>query len=819
MIYPDRFEEKTGFRPVRDLVKAHCLSDLGRAEVDEIEFSTDYETVSRRLEQTGEMKAIIESEEALPLEGLSDCTDLLRQIVPPGTFLPPKELLAVRKLLAVMTDVEGYFRRSRNEEGHSRFPRLDSLAGGLSVFPYIISIIDRVLDKYGNIKDNATPELADIRSRLRSTAGTINSIMRRVLSRAVTEGWVEKDAAPSIRDGRLVLPVAPMNKRRISGIVHDESASGKTVFIEPAEVVEANNKIRELEMEERREIARIMSEIASEIRPEIPSILDSASVLGELDFIRAKAYFAIDTDGVLPHLSDKTEIEWYHACHPVLKLSLERHGKEIVPLDITLSPEKRILVISGPNAGGKSVCLKTVGTLQYMVQCGLLPPVYDNSHFGIFDDIFVNIGDDQSIEDDLSTYSSHLRSMKLILKDGGAKSLILIDEFGGGTEPQIGGAIAQALLKQFNEKRMWGVITTHYQNLKHFAEETEGLVNGSMLYDRQKMQPMFRLSIGNPGSSFAIEIARKIGLPQSIIDDASEIVGSDYVNLDKYLLDIARDRRYWENKRQNIRLKEKKIEQTLERYENDAETLRQNRRAILEEARVEAQRILDSSNASIERTISDIRKAQAEKEKTLEARQRLREERERLEKEEAKAAENHPLLKNAPKQKKKKAIEQTQPRREATIQIGNHVRLDGQGTVGTVLEINGQKATVAFGMLKTAVELKRLTPTMARPDSGAKKSSFLSSQTTDSLRDRQLRFKQEIDVRGMRVDEATQAITYFIDDAIQFGATRVRILHGTGTGALRQSIRQYLKTVSGVESFYDEDVRLGGAGITIVNLD
>ncbi|MDE7470361.1 MAG: endonuclease MutS2, partial [Paramuribaculum sp.] len=417
--------------------------------------------------------------------------------------------------------------------------------------------IDRILDKYAEVRDSASPELADIRSRLQSMGGTVNAVMRRVLSRAVADGLVDQDTAPAVRDGRLVLPVAPMNKRRINGIVHDESASGKTVFIEPAEVVEVNNRIRELQMEERREIVRILIAAADELRPHIPAMSAMSDVIGRIDFVYAKALYAAEVDGRLPHLSAKPELEWYHACHPGLLVSLRKQDKEIVPLDITLTPKQRLLIISGPNAGGKSVTLKTVGALQYMAQCGVLPPVYENSHFGIFEDIFIDIGDDQSIENDLSTYSSHLRNMRRFISDGRAASLALIDEFGAGTEPQIGGALAQAILHRFNEKGMWGVITTHFHNLKQFAEDTEGLVNGSMLYDRQQMRPLFRLSIGNAGSSFAVEIARKIGLPADIIAEAEEIVGSDYVKMDRYLLDIARDRRYWENKRQSIRVKEK----------------------------------------------------------------------------------------------------------------------------------------------------------------------------------------------------------------------------------------------------------------------
>lgn len=816
MIYPDKIEQKIGFDGVRGRISRSCLTEGGRRYCEEMSFMTTFDAVEQALTATAEMLASLRSDEAVPLDGITDIDTLLMSIRVPGTFLPVNDLNAVRKMIGCVGDVAAYFSRHCADGVRTPYPVLDSLAADLVPLPAIAATIDRSIDRFGNVKDNASPELAEIRSRLRAMSGRVNSIMRRVISNAVGQGWIDSDTTPSVRDGRLVIPVSPMNKRKINGIVHDESASGKTIYIEPAEVVEVNNQTRELEMEERREITRILIMIADELRPHIDELLAAADVLSRLDFIRAKAVFASETGGNLPNLSPEVELEWYHACHPMLQMSLQRQGKEIVPIDITLTHEKRLLIISGPNAGGKSVCLKTVGTLQYMAQCGILPTLYENSHVGIFSDIFVDIGDDQSIEDDLSTYSSHLRNMKFMLARGGNASLVLIDEFGGGTEPQIGGAIAQAILRQFNDNRMWGVITTHYQNLKHFAEDTAGLVNGSMLYDRHLMQPMFKLSIGNPGSSFAIEIARKTGLPASIIAEAEEIVGSDYVNLDNYLLDITRDKRYWENKRTAIRQKEKKLEQLIAQYTEDADSLRQRRREIIEEARREAKQILDGSNATIERTIHEIKSAQAEKEQTLAARRKLREERLALEQT---GNNDHPLLKKAPRNKKKGPDRQpVAPKTE--ISVGDNVKLDGHGTVGTVLEISGKNAIVSFGNLKTSVKIDRLTPTNAKVDTGAKKaSSFVSSSTGDAIRSRQLNFKQEIDVRGMRVDEAVQAVTYFIDDAIQFNARRVRILHGTGTGALRQYIRQYLSTLGGIASFHDEDVRLGGAGITVVEID
>lgn len=816
VIYPESFEHKIGFATVREWLKERCESSIGMEYCDAMSFSSDYDEVLGKLKATEEMVAINASDNDFPLHGVVDVARILDEARIPGTFISQQDMLHVRQAVSVMTDISEFFSSNRNDEGVSVYPELDKLAEGIGSFPMVLRSIDKVLDRYGNVKDSASPELRDIRNQLASTSGAINSMMRRVIAKAVDAGYMDSDVSPSMRDGRLVIPVAPMNKRRINGIVHDESASGKTVYIEPAEIVEANNRVRELQMEERREVIRILMALTDELRPQIPDIKGSLSVVGELDFIKAKALFAEETGAHLPVLEAGPQMEWYHAVHPVLLKSLSKQGKEIVPLDIVLSEINRIAIISGPNAGGKSVCLKTVGIVQYMTQCGMLPPLYENSHVGIFEDIFVDIGDDQSLEDDLSTYSSHLRNMKFFLQKGDASTLILIDEFGGGTEPQIGGAIAQAVLKQLNDKRIWGVITTHFQNLKHFAEDTDGLINASMLYDRHLMKPMFKLSIGNPGSSFAVEIARKIGLPESIISDAESIVGSDYINMDKYLLDIARDKRYWENKRLSIRQKEKKIESRLAQYEEDAEQLRERRREIINEAKEEAKKILESSNASIERTIHEIRMSQADKERTVEARKKLQEEKKSIL--EGKNKEND-LLRKAPKRNASK--EKREPANSEPINVGDNVKLDGQGTVGEVLEIQGKNATVAFGMLKTQVKVSRLKKTLVNAQSGAKPGLNIVSggATSDSQRERQLNFSQEIDVRGMRVDEAVQALTYYIDDAIRFSAKRVRILHGTGTGALRQYLRQYLDTVPGIKSYHDEHVQFGGAGITVVEFE
>lgn len=822
MIYPDKFEEKTGFAKIRGEVKSLCLTPMGRDCVDMMAFSPDASEVENRLKATAQMLTVIEGDEELPLGSTDNLELMLASIKPEGTLLTSRELYRLMSTLRMVDRLDKFFARFRNEEGVSLYPELDATVRQLTTFPMVISAIDSVIDRNAEVKDSASAELASIRSRKQALGGTASSVLRRVMARAVEEGIIDSSATPAMRDGRLVLPLSPMHKRKMPGIVHDESATGKTIFIEPAEVVEVNNRMRELEMEERREINRILIATASLIRPHIPGLLLMAAVIGRLDFIHAKARYAVKVGGRMPRLLSEPDLEWYHARHPVMLAALESRGEEIVPLDITLTPANRILVISGPNAGGKSVVLKTVGVVQYMIQCGLLPPLYENSCAGIFEDIFIDIGDDQSIEDALSTYSSHLRNMKRLIASGGGKSLVLIDEFGAGTEPQIGGALAQAILFRLNQNGVWGVITTHFQNLKRFAEETPGLVNGSMLYDRREMKPLFKLVVGTAGSSFAIEIARNTGLPADIIEMAQEIVGSDYVKMDRYLLDIARDRRYWDNKRNSIRVKEKKLDEILQQYESDAQILRQKRREIIEEANTEAKHIIDSANATIERTVSEIRKAQAEREKTLEARRKLRDDRVALEHVDTAAdADNHPLLKKVPRRARKninapigqKAEEKTE------IKVGMAVKLDGQGQAGRVTEVNGSNVTVVFGMLKTTVPVARLKPTLASPDKGVSKAaSFVSVSTSEDMRSRQLNFKQEIDVRGMRAAEAVQAVTYFIDDAIQFGVSRVRILHGTGYGVLRQYIRDYLRGVNGVVSAHDEDVRFGGAGITVVNL-
>ncbi len=843
MIYPQNFEQKIGFDQIRQLLREKCLSTLGEERVTDMAFSDRFGEVEERLEQVTEFVRILQEEDNFPAQYFFDVRPSLKRIRVEGMYLDEQELFDLRRSLETIRDIVHFLQKNEDEEdGTSPYPCLKRLAGDITVFPQLIGKINGILSPYGKIKDNASAELARIRRELASTMGNISRSLNSILRNAQSEGVVDKDVTPTMRDGRLVIPVVPALKRKIKGIVHDESASGKTVFIEPAEVVEANNRIRELEGDERREIIRILMEFSNLLRPSIPDVLLSYEFLAEIDFIRAKALFSEQITGLKPAFENKQVLDWTIAVHPLLQLSLAKHGKKVVPLDIELNGQQRILIISGPNAGGKSVCLKTVGLLQYMLQCGLLIPMHERSHAGIFSNIFIDIGDEQSIEDDLSTYSSHLTNMKIMMKNCNERSLILIDEFGGGTEPQIGGAIAEAVLKRFNQKQTFGVITTHYQNLKHFAEDHEGVVNGAMLYDRHLMQALFQLQIGNPGSSFAVEIARKIGLPEDVIADASEIVGSEYINADKYLQDIVRDKRYWEGKRQTIRQREKHMEETIARYQTEIEELQKSRKEILRKAKEEAEQLMQEANARIENTIRTIKEVQAEKEKTRQVRQELNDFRESMDalaakEQEEKIARKIEKLKEKQNRKKEKkadkgqentlsaqALAEQHARKEAerlaAIVPGSNVKIKGQTSVGEVLEINGKNATVAFGSIKTTVKLDRLERTNAQPKQAdvSAKSTYISSQTQDSMYEKKLNFKQDIDVRGMRGDEALQAVTYFIDDAILVGMSRVRILHGTGTGILRTLIRQYLQTVPGVSRFADEHIQFGGAGITVVDL-
>ena len=896
MIYPQNFEQKIGFDEIKTLLRQRCLSTLGKEQVDEISFSSDADVVNEQLRQVTEFRRLREETDSFPLQYFFDVRESVARLRLEGTHMDESELFDLRrsmetictivKLMACEEEGGEIFEEGgvRSEEGEmSRgakgrdtgkdispsslltppsskdispssllpppssktshtYPALYRLTEGVMTFPELIRGIDRILDKYGRMRDDASPALAEVRRELSRTEGSISRTLYSILRSAQSDGLVEKDVTPTLRDGRLVIPVAPALKRKIRGIVHDESATGKTVFIEPAEVVEANNRIRELEAEERREVIRILTDFARTVRPHVREILDSYRFLAQVDLINAKLALAEATRAVEPSVADYPHIDWIAAVHPLLRLSLDKQGKSVVPLDITLTREKRILIISGPNAGGKSVCLKTVGLLQYMLQCGLPIPVSDRSRTGVFDHIMIDIGDEQSIENDLSTYSSHLTNMKQMMRQANGRTLLLIDEFGGGTEPQIGGAIAESVLKQFCRREAFGVITTHYQNLKHFADSHDGVVNGAMLYDRHEMRALFQLAIGQPGSSFAIEIARKTGIPEEVIRDASEIVGSEYIQSDKYLQDIVRDKRYWEGKRQTIHQHEKSLEQKIARYEAEIKELEQSRKDIIRRAKEQAEELLRESNRRIENTIREIRESQAEREETKRIREELNAFKAEVSEIDAKADDEmisrkmKQIQERRERQKKRKAEKAEKKTaaggssavladtgaKEKTAQrlaAGDTVRIKGLTSVGRIESLGGSMATVIFGDMRTKMRVDRLERAEMPKREEPKTYASVGRQTRETIDNRKLNFKQDLDVRGMRGDEAISAVTYFIDDAILVGMARVRILHGTGTGVLRQLIRQYLATIPNVTHYRDEHVQFGGAGITVVDLE
>lgn len=879
MIYPSNIEDKIGFAEVRKLLKGRCLSTLGTEWVDShVGFSAQHEVVTEALAQASEFIRFQAEEDDVYEEHFFDVRLPLMRIRPERTHLDEIELFDLKRSLQTVCTLTQFFTQTQGEEGDSslsaaaatapsapsapgeetegedadgnatephaweeaKYPALARMAAQVATFPEVVRRIDATLNKYGKVKDTASSDLLHLRHQLEVTQRGISHTLRTIITEAQSEGHIERDVAPTLRDGRLVIPVAPALKRKIRGIVHDESATGKTVFIEPAAVVEANNRIRELKAAERREVIRILAELTQEIRPHVPAMLASMRYLGHIDYLRALAAFADSFECIVPEVKREPTIDLRGARHPLLEQSLRRHGRTIVPLDAHLKGEERILLISGPNAGGKSVCLKTIALLQYMLQCGLPVSVGEGTRMGLFDSLFIDIGDEQSLEDDLSTYSGHLQNMKTMMRRATDRSLLLIDEFGGGTEPQIGGALAEAILHKFVAAGTWGIITTHYQNLKHYALSCPAVVNGAMLYDRAQMQPLFILQTGNPGSSFAVEIARKIGIPEDVIAYASELVGKDYIMSDKYLQDIVRDKLYWENKRSNIRRKEKQLEDTVTRYESEMESFQKERKQVLARAKAQAEDLLKASNAKIESTIREIKEAQAEKERTRQVREELTEFKQQVSaspENEARIARKIEKIKRRQERKREgirggksapaaatstpAAAPTQQPvRTAATLQAGDYVRLEGQPTVGRISEVNGKMARVLFGVVTMNIKVDRLVPS-APPvvDRTHQAVSFVSRATRNEMSERRLTFKPDIDLRGMRADEALQRVAYFVDEAIQFEQARVRVLHGTGTGALRELVRNYLRTCPGVKSYRDEHVQFGGAGITVIELN
>ena len=840
MIYPNNFENKIGFDEIRTLLRERCLSTLGKEMVDAISITNDAETINEWMKQVREFRKLQDEADDFPLQYFFDVRESVSRLRLEGTHLEENELFDLRRSLETICNIVRFLNRTEDYEEQKSYPypALHRLTEDVITFPQLVQRIDQILDKFGKIRDNASQELAQIRHNLAKTEGSISRTLYSILKSAQSDGLVEKDVTPTLRDGRLVIPVAPGLKRKISGIVHDESASGRTIFIEPTEVVEANNRIRELEADERREIIRILTDFAKQVRPYVKEIIDSYKFLAIIDMIRAKSEFAKLTKAFEPEVEKYPHIDWIRAIHPLLQLSLSKQNKNVVPLDILLTSEKRILIISGPNAGGKSVCLKTVGLLQYMLQCGISIPIGERSKTGIFNNIMIDIGDEQSLENDLSTYSSHLMNMKHMMKQADGQTLLLIDEFGTGTEPQIGGAIAESVLKQFCNKKAYGVITTHYQNLKHFADSHEGVVNGAMLYDRQEMQALFQLSIGQPGSSFAIEIARKTGIPDEVIRDASDIVGTDYIQSDKYLQDIVRDKRYWESKRQTVHQREKDMEKTIARYESDISEIEKSRKEILKRAKEQAEELLKESNKKIENAIREIREGQAEKEETKKIREELKSFKDEIQEIDTKTNDEKIALKIAQIQQRKERHEKRKNEKAAKdkhaadtlknavarnedskqLHAGDIARIKGLTSTGKIESIDGKMATIIFGDMRTKMRLDRLEYTDAPTKQNEPKAYQISRETRETIDNRKLNFHQDLDVRGMRGDEALNAVVYFIDDAILVGMSRVRILHGKGNGILRQLIRQYLSTVPNVTHYMDEQVQFGGAGITVVDL-
>jgi len=820
LVYPENFEQKIGFDRIRRMLVSYCLSEMGKENADSIVFQSNFSHISTLLGEVTEFDKVLQSEKPFPVDHYHNLIPVLRKIRVEGMFLDVHELYEMRLSLDIVKAILSYFHEDEEDE----FPLLRKKTQEVKMYPFVLKAINKILTTRGKIKDNASRDLSAIRKSLKEKMSRVSSRMQSILKKAREDGIVDEGTELSVRGGRMVIPVRSSDKRRISGLVHDESATGKTSFIEPSDIVEMNNEIKELEYAEKREVIKILITFSDSIRPYLDEIEYSYIFLGEIDLIRAKSILAEKIGAIQPRITEEREILWEKAVHPLLFLNFQNSGKKVVPLDIVLNREKHILLISGPNAGGKSVCLQTVGLLQYMLQCGLTVPVSESSRFGIFKKIFLDFGDEQSIENDLSTYSSHLVNMKYFLKNGNSETLFLIDEFGTGTEPLLGGAIAEAILGKLIDQNSFGVITTHYSNLKHFASGTGGIENGAMLFDHQKMEPEFILQIGKPGSSFAFEIARGIGLPEKVLKKASDAVGEEHINFDKHLREIARDKKYWENKRSRIRKSEKKLEGTLEQYERELGELKAERKKILDKARKEAEELLNGANRKIEGTIKQIKEAQAEKERSQKARIELTRFREHIKKGEALQEKD---LDNRQEKLTRENRRRSFERKEEPMKLepsldlkpGDKVRMEGQEMAGEVMEAHGKNYLVAFGNLITSVSPKKLQKISENEYKTHTRTRPVQDSVASRIQEKKLGFKPVIDLRGKRVEEALQMIQEYIDEAIMVEAKELSILHGKGTGALRQLIREFLGSMDVVASFGDEHPSRGGAGITLVKLD
>ncbi len=819
------FERKIGFDRIRAQLAERCTMPTARERLAAEEFSTSAREIEHRLSLADEMRIVLEMEHDFSKEDYPDIQPVLAKLRIEGAFLDVVEVVLLRQALTEIGAVVAFL-LDRKE----RYPALYDRTRGIEPFPEIVRDIDRLVDSFGEVRDSASPELAQIRRAIREREGQAAKRLQQVLAAAKSAGIVEADAQLSVRDGKTVIPVSASNKRKLNGFIHDESATGRTFYVEPVEVIELNNELRELQYAERREIVRILTEFTEQLRPDAELLAAAGDYLADIDLYRAKGRWASENGCVRPIVSTDDRLVLKNARHPLLQQTLRAAGREIVPLDMQLDARKRILVISGPNAGGKSVCLKTTGLVQYMFQCGVPVPTSEISELPVFENLFIDIGDEQSIDNDLSTYSSHLLNMKTMLAGATDRSLVLIDEFGSGTEPTIGGAIAEAILERLLEKGSYGVITTHYANIKYFAANHDGVANGAMMFDVQNIRPLFRLETGKPGSSFAIEIARKIGLPEAIIRSASEKAGSDHINIEKQLREIARDKHYWEQKRDRIRLTDRKVEELEQNYSELLIRIRDERQEILRKAKREAQELVAEANRQIENTIKTIREAQAEKELTRLARRELDDFRERMEqaddaaRDEAVGREIERIERRRQRRAERKAQQGTvQPSRtpEAApkpreVEVGSKVRMAGQDVVGVVQSVKGRKAQVAFGQILTTVDRERLTVVSNNEYREATRPQSARTVVSVDISARKLNFRDHIDVRGMRAAEALDAVQDFIDNALMVGVGSVTILHGKGTGALKEEIRRYLRTIPEVAGATDEHADRGGAGITIV---
>lgn len=786
MIYPENASEKLGFTEIKSLIKAHCLSEMGQNMVDKVQPMTNYEQINKFLHQTNEFKNILINDAPLPIHHFYNIKSLTEKVRIEGAFLSEEEFFHILLSLNTVFSVIHYF-----NEREDQYPNLEALFEHLPIEKSILKKIENVIDAKGKIKPNASKELQDITGSIAKAEQEARKKVEQVFKNTQNNGWTA-DGNLTIRDGRLCIPLLAENKRKLKGFIHDESASGQTVYMEPEEVFHLNNLVRDLEFDKRREIIKILIALTDELRPYVPLLLSYHDLLTKLDFVRAKALFSIDIEAEIPQLVHDPFINLINARHPLLLLNFKKDKQTVVPLNIKIDDTQRVIVVSGPNAGGKSVTMKTVGLLQLMVQAGLLIPADSHSSIGIFRQVFADIGDDQSIESDLSTYSAHLSKMKYFTENATGKTLILIDEFGTGTDPQFGGPIAEAVLEALNRKKIRGVITTHYSNLKVLANASEGLENASMLFDNLEMRPMYILEIGKPGSSYAFEIARKIGLPQQVLDAAKNKIGEHQKRIDTLLIDLERDKKELFERKIAVEKQERKTKSLLEENETLKTYLEENKKAILKEAKQQAQNIILNANKLVENTISEIRESKADKEKTQKLRQNLQNE----------------LQRNEVKEVKKAAVTET-----VQLIAGDWVKLTDSETVGQVIDVAKDNVILAIGHLRSVVKRNRVQKVAKKEVPKEIRRSYASQITNDISS-----FSPEIDVRGKRGEEALYEIEKYLDKAIMMGFPSLKVIHGKGDGILRKLIREYLKKYSEVSRMEDEHADRGGEGITYVYL-